>query len=103
MDRIEKLKEFLAKDPGDAFLKHALAMEYVAKGDDPAARLLWEEILEKDPAYIGSYMQLSRLFERIGEKDLAIEWYRKGMEAARSVKDMRSFNELRAALEDLED
>ncbi len=103
MDRIEKLKEFLEKDPHDAFVKHALALEYVKLGDEAAARRLWEEILERDPSYIGSYYHLAKLLERTGEKEQAINWYEKGMEAARAAKQMKAYNELQAAYEDLTD
>jgi len=103
MDRIEKLKGFLAVDPHDAFVKHALAMEYSKLGEDALARQLWEEVLTRDPAYIGSYYQLGKLLERMGEKDLAVQWYEKGMAAARIAGDRRTFNELQAAFEDLTD
>lgn len=103
MDRIEKLKEFLKTDPNDAFLQHALAMEYVSRGDDQTARDLWQGILERDPTYIGSYYQLAKLLERNGEKESALSWYEKGMNAARSAGDKRTYNELQAAYEDLAD
>ncbi len=55
MERIEKLKQFLNENPGDSFLQHALALEYVKAGDDQQARKIFEEILQSDPGYIGSY------------------------------------------------
>jgi len=103
MDRIEKLKEFLQKDPHDAFVKHALALEYVKLGDEAAARQLWEEVLQRDPAYVGSYYHLAKLLERAGEKELAVRWYEQGMKAAMAAKEMKAYNELQAALEDLTD
>jgi len=103
MDRIEKLREFLQKDPHDAFVKHALALEYVKLGDERAARRLWEEVLERDPAYVGSYYHLAKLLERVGEKEQAIRWYEKGMQAARTAGETKAYNELQAALEDLTD
>ena len=103
MDRIGKLKEFLQKDPHDAFVKHALALEYVKLGDEVQARQLWEEVLERDPAYVGSYYHLGKLLERVGEKELDIEWYQRGMQAARTAKEMKAYNELQAAYEDLTD
>ena len=103
MDRMEKLKEFLLADPHDAFVKHALALEYSKIGDDATARRLWEEILQHDPAYTGSYYHLAKLLERTGEKDLAILWYQRGMDAARSAGEKRTYNELQAAYEDLTD
>lgn len=103
MDRIEKLKEFLEKDPHDAFVKHALALEYVKLGNEVAARQLWEEILERDPAYVGSYYHLAKLLERTGEKELAVRRYEQGMLAAKAAGEMKAYNELQAALEDLTD
>jgi len=103
MDRIEKLKEFLEKDPHDAFVKHALALEYVKLGEEPVARRLWEEVLERDPAYVGSYYHLAKLLERVGEKEEAIRRYEQGMQAARKAGEMKAYNELQAALEDLTD
>ncbi|HXB92001.1 MAG TPA: tetratricopeptide repeat protein [Puia sp.] len=103
MDRIERLKEFLQSDPNDAFSKHALALEYVKLGDDAAARRLFEEILQRDPAYVGSYYQLGRLLERTGEKDLAIQWLEKGMAAAKAADERRTYNELRSAYDELQD
>ena len=103
MDRIEKLKDFLKADPHDAFVKHALALEYSKMGDDAGARKLWEEILERDPAYVGSYYHLGKLLERTGEKELALRWYQQGMEAAHAAKETRAYNELQAAYEDLAD
>lgn len=103
MDRIEKLKEFLRTDPNDSFSKHALALEYIKLGDDVTARGLLEEVLAFDPASVGSYYQLGKLLERTGETDLALRWYKKGMEAARAAGERRAYNELQAAYEDLVD
>lgn len=101
MDRIERLKSFLIETPGDSFLQHALALEYIKLGNDRDARLLFEEVLERDKAYIGSYYHLAKLLERIGENELAIEWYTKGMEAAKTAGDNHAYNELQGAYEDL--
>lgn len=101
MDRIGKLKEFLAADPDDPFVKHALALEYQKLGDLPTARRLWEEVLEKDPSAVGSYYHLGRLLEKTGEKVLAMTWYEKGMAAAKAAGERRAFNELQSAYDDL--
>lgn len=100
-DRIEKLKEFLEKTPADNFLQHALALEYSKIGNDAEARRLFEEILTRDPAYIGSYYQLAQLLQRAGEKDLAVQWYVKGMDAAKKAGDNKAYGELRSAYEEL--
>jgi len=101
MDRIEKLKQFLSATPGDSFLKHALALEYIKMGNDETARELFEQVLQYDPAYIGSYYHLAKLFERNGQVEEAVQWYEKGMEAAKKAGDLHAMGELRSAYDEL--
>ncbi|HYF30616.1 MAG TPA: tetratricopeptide repeat protein [Chitinophagaceae bacterium] len=101
MNRIDKLKEFLLATPNDNFLQHALALEYIKEGNDEQARLLFEEILRRDPNYIGSYYHLAKLLERTGQQALAIEWYEKGMAAAKAAGEQHAYGELRSAYEEL--
>jgi Tfp pilus assembly protein PilF len=101
MDRITKLREFLQTNPNDSFLKHALALEYVKIGDDKTAREIFEQILTQDPGYIGSYYHLAKLLERTDDTNAAIQWYEKGMEAAKKAGDNHAFGELRSAYEEL--
>jgi Tfp pilus assembly protein PilF len=101
MDRIEKLKQFLQASPGDSFIQHALALEYIKSGDDSTARRLFEELLNRDPAYVGSYYHLGKLFERNNDNDGAIKWYERGMEEARKAGESHAYGELRGALEEL--
>jgi Tfp pilus assembly protein PilF len=103
MDRIAKLHEYLNASPNDSFLQHALALEYIKIGNQSEARKLFENILQNDPEYIGTYYHLAKLLEASGEKDLAIEWYEKGMAAAKNAGDRHTYNELQAAYEDLAD
>jgi Tfp pilus assembly protein PilF len=101
VDRIEKIKEFLAKSPGDSFLQHALALEYIKLGNDAEAKRLFENIVEKEPAYIGSYYHLGRLHERAGNTEGAIKVYKKGMEEAKKTGENHAYSELRGAYEEL--
>jgi Tfp pilus assembly protein PilF len=101
MDRIAKLKEFLEANPNDSFVQHALALEYVKAGDDAEAKSLFENILNKDANYIGSYYHLGKLLERNDERESAIRWYEMGMLKAKENGDVHAYNELQAALEDL--
>jgi Tfp pilus assembly protein PilF len=103
MEKIEKLKSFLINSPGDSFLKHALALEYIKLGEEAEARKLFLEILEHDPSYVGSYYHLARLLERTGETENAKNWYERGMIAAKQAGDIHAYNELQAAYEDFID
>ncbi|MCX6314030.1 MAG: tetratricopeptide repeat protein [Sphingobacteriales bacterium] len=103
MSRIEKLLEYMKTSDKDSFLQHALALEYIKVGNDEDARALFNEILLREPTYIGSYYHLAKLLERVGDFDRAIRVYKRGMEEAKLAGDTHAFNELRAALEDVEE
>ena len=102
-DRINKLKGFIEKQPADAFLQHALALEYVKAGNDGMARQVFESLLKQNEGYVGSYYHLGKLLERAGEKDAAIETYTKGIQVAKIAADNHAANELQTALDDLTD
>ena len=103
MDRVARIQEFLKASPADSFLLHALALEYVKTGNETGARSIFESVLLRDPGYTGSYYHLGKLLERTREKQAAIDWYAKGMAAAKTAGDQHALGELRAAYEDLVD
>ena len=103
MSRIEKLLAFMKDSDKDSFLQHALALEYIKVGDDEAARKLFNEILLREPTYIGSYYHLGKLLERVADYERAIRVYKRGMEEAKKAGDNHSYNELQGALEDIEE
>src|SRR5688500_18994212 len=103
MERLEKLKELLKESPGDSFLNHALALEYLKLDQRESARAVFETLLARDPGYVGSYYHLAKLLEADGETQLAIGWYERGMQKAREAGDRHSLSELQAAYEDLVD
>jgi len=103
MDRIEKLKTFLLENEEDSFLQHALALEYIKLGDDIKAHPLFESIIAREPGYIGTYYHLGKLLERSNKNREAISIYEKGMVECKKLKDMHTYNELQAAMEELAD
>lgn len=103
MNRIDKIKEMLAQSGRDSFLEHALALEYIKLEKQQEALDVFTDLLRNNPDYLGSYYHLGKLYEALGQKDEALITYEKGMELAKSVKDMHSFNELRGAYDELMD
>lgn len=101
MERIEKLKAFLAQNPADSFVQHALALEYVKLNRDEEAKEQFEVLLQRDENYVGSYYHLAKLLEKLGNKNEAIRTYEKGMQMAKANSDSHAYNELQAAYEDL--
>jgi Tfp pilus assembly protein PilF len=103
MGRIEKLLEYMKTADKDSFLQHALALEYIKIGEDEEARNLFNELLLREPTYVGSYYHLGKLLERAGDFDKAIRIYKRGMEEAKRAGDLHSYSELQGALEDIEE
>lgn len=101
MQRIERIIEFLNQQPKDKFLRHALALEYMKLEDHSKASDLFLAILTDSPDYIGSYYHLAKCLVILQKIPIAIEWYEKGMVAAKLAKDDHAYRELLAAYEDL--
>ena len=101
MTRLERIKEMLAANPGDSFLQHALALEYIKIDEDEKARELFQALLKNEENYIGSYYHLAKLLERNNNMDDAKEVYEQGMLKAKECGDMHTYNELRMAYENL--
>lgn len=103
MDRILQLERFLAEQPNDSFLRHALALERIKRGELDMARSLFEELLANDPTYVGSYYHLAGLYDKLGQTASAIETYERGIEVARKLQDRHAQNELQMALDEMND
>ena len=99
--RIEKLLNYLKETPQDAFLNHALGLEYIKENQLESALACFEINHSLNPNYIGTYYHLAKLLETLQKTDQAIAVYEQGMEQAKLQNDQHSLNELRAAFEDL--
>jgi Tfp pilus assembly protein PilF len=95
------LNSFLERQPEEPFLLHALALEFVSRGEDERAGELFEKVLQLDPQYTGTYYHLAKLLERRGSREAAAELYEIGMEACKKVGDEHAYRELKNAYDDL--
>jgi Tfp pilus assembly protein PilF len=102
MSRIEKIKEMLKDSPKDGFLRHALALEYIKIDQKNEALDLFVNLLADDPAYLGSYYHLGKLYESLGEPSKAGATYAEGIALARKKGDKHSLSELMMAADDLD-
>lgn len=78
-----------------------MALEWVKLGNDAEAQATFEQLLEANPGYIGSYYHLAKLFERNGRIADAVIVYEQGMTESKKAGDNHSYNELQAAHDDL--
>jgi tetratricopeptide (TPR) repeat protein len=102
-DRLSLLIQYLDKDPDDAFVNHALGLEYLKRLDKVKALFHFEQVISKHPGQLGTYYHLGNLYAEMGNRDKAIEILKAGIELAKEQKNSRTLSELQFALEQLED
>ena len=98
MNRLQQLKAFHDEDPNDSFVRFAIASEYLKLDRKDEALEAFEGLVDNDPAYVGTYYHLGKLYECLGETEKAVETYKKGIEVAREASDQHSLSELQSAL-----
>lgn len=102
-NRLEKLLEFIKNEPGDPFLKYALATEYLRLNETDKALAFYEDLVKNHAGYTGTYYHLGKLYEALGRKQEAISTYETGMKITREKNDNHAFSELRAVYDELMD
>lgn len=98
MDRIESLQKLLKATPNDAFLTHALALEYIKLNDWKMAAFYFENNLTTHPEYVATYYHYGKLKEQTNQIADAINLYQSGIALAQQQQDFKTKSELEAAL-----
>lgn len=102
-NRIAQIKKMMETDPNDSFLVYALALEQEKEGKIKDAIKTIEELMQKDPAYLGAYYKLGKLYESLSKEEAAKKTYLKGIELAKKIEDNKTRGELEEALWLIED
>jgi len=96
--RKEQLAEMLAEEPNDAFLRYALAMEYLGEGNDEEALREFRQLLEQSPDYIPGYQQTGQALLRRGQLEEARDVLNRGVVEARKQGDQHAAEEMSGLL-----
>ena len=97
-DRLSKLLQFHDEDPEDAFTRFAIAEEYRKRGETEKALRFFEQLVEDDPGYVGTYYHLGKLYEGVGRREEALTTYRQGIQVTEEQRDIHARAELQDAL-----
>ena len=101
-DRIQLLEQFIAEDPNDPFNYYALGLEYMKK-DVNKALDVFKNLVADHADYVATYYQLAKLYEYMGQRTNAVTTYNKGIEISMRQHDLKTLQELRSALEALDE
>ncbi|MBK8920743.1 MAG: tetratricopeptide repeat protein [Saprospirales bacterium] len=101
--RLHFLQQLLEKAPNDAFALFAAAKEYEQAGDSAEALGYYLRLYQADPAYVGLYYHLGKLYEKMNRPADALKAYHEGMLVARQAGDLHALSELNGARLELDD
>lgn len=102
-DRIQYLKELLKETPKDSFVLYALGKEYEKIGDFEQSKEYFESLKFNNPDYVGLYLHLGKLYQKMGNPNIAQSIFEEGLLVARKIGDFHALGELNAALNQEED
>lgn len=96
-DRLKQLYSFLEQSPEDAFIQFAIAKEYESLQLDDKALAYYQNLINTQADYVGTYYHLGKLYERQEAFEKAFATYKEGMRVAKKVGDQHALNELAGA------
>lgn len=103
LPRKEMIFDMLLNEPNDLFLNYALAMEYLGTNDLQMAEAQLQKTLSIDSSYLPCFYQLGQTWEKLGDTGKALDFYRQGLELAKSQNNRKAQGELSEAIWMLED
>ena len=100
--RLEMLTQFLEQNPGDAFARYGLAMEYSNAGQTEQALAEFNKLLEVHPDYTNGYFMAAQTLARAERPGEAKDMLLHGIESARRTRNQHALAEMEAMLDELE-
>lgn len=100
-DRLAMLQDFLKDNPGDAFARYGLALEYVKAGDIDAGLREFKTLLEKNPDYTAGYQMAGQTLASASRTEEAIKMLSDGIACARRTGNNHAMSEMETLLQEL--
>ncbi len=97
--RLETLRDFVAANPNDSFVRYGLAQEYLKLDQVEKAIAEFQELLRLNPNYVAAYYHAGQALQKLGRTEDARRIYSQGIEAADRAGDLHAKSELQAALD----
>jgi predicted Zn-dependent protease len=97
-----QLEASLAEEPGDPFLRYALALECLRSGDTEEGRTrLWALLADRPGDQVAAYQQLGQSYLETGDLARARDVLRTGIEKAQAKGDWHAAAEMEGLLEQM--
>jgi tetratricopeptide (TPR) repeat protein len=98
--RLSQLIHYYQDEPNDPFNVYALAIEYF-KTDLTLAKKYFEILLNEHPHYLPTYYHAAKLYQDLSLREMAIGVYERGIELAKTQKEMKALRELQSSYDEL--
>ena len=102
MDKLAGLKEILTMDPGNAFARYGLAMEYVNRGEIATGLAEFDKLLREHPDYTAGYQMAAQTLAKEERTAEAIEKLNAGIATARRTGNNHAMSEMQGMLDELD-
>jgi predicted Zn-dependent protease len=99
--RRQKLEEFLAQNPNDAFSRYGIALDCFREGDLSAADIHFTALLQNNPDYVPAYQMYSQMLAQSNRVEEAKSVLTKGVDAAVRQGNQHARSEMESYLADL--
>ena len=99
--RRQRLEDFLASNPNDAFSRYGVALECIREGDLPAAESHFRALLETNPDYVPGYQMFAQMLAQNDRADEARIALSKGIDSAIRQGNQHARSEMEALLAEL--
>jgi predicted Zn-dependent protease len=99
--RRQKLEEFLAKNPNDAFSRYGIALECIKEGDVAAAETHFRTLLQSNPDYVPGYQMYAQTLAQNNRAGDAKSILAQGIQAAIRAGNAHARSEMEGLLAEL--
>ncbi|MBZ5705093.1 MAG: tetratricopeptide repeat protein [Acidobacteriia bacterium] len=101
MDRLALLNEILAENPGDAFARYGLALEYSKAGEIDRALEEFGKLLSAHPDYTAGYFMAAQTLSAASRTEEAKKMLADGIASAQRTGNAHAQSEMEAMLAEL--
>jgi predicted Zn-dependent protease len=102
MDKMAGLREILALDAKNSFVRYGIAMELVNRGETAEALKEFDTLLANDPDYTAGYFMSAQTLAKEGRTAEAIERLKGGISCAARSGNSHALSEMQGMLDELD-